>query len=83
MTFSYIYIMYFDHICIDTALRFLVPLPFPRFFFLNCSLTFMSSGAEWRTGTHQIHIILIALKTLKLKSARMLPTIESVQKTRL
>lgn len=75
--------MYFDHICIDTVLRFLVPLPFPRFFFLNCSLTFMSSGAERRTSTHQIHIILIALKTLNLKSARILPTIESVQKTRL
>lgn len=68
--------MYFDHICIDTVLRFLVP----RFFFLNCSLTFMSSGAEWRTSTHQIHIILIALKTLKLKSARMLSTIESVSR---
>lgn len=70
--------MYFDHICIDTVLCFLVPLTFPRFFFLNCSLTFMSSGAEWRTSTHQIHIILIALKTLKLKSARMLSAIESV-----
>lgn len=76
--------MYFDHICIDIVLPFLVPLPFPRFFFLNCSLTFVSCGAGWRTSKHQISIVLIALKTiLNLKSAGMLPTIESVQKARL
>lgn len=76
--------MYFDHICIDIVLPFLVPLPFPRFFFRNCSLTFMSWEEGWRNNKHQVHIVLIALTTiLNLKSARMLPTINSVHKARL
>ena len=76
--------MYFDHICIDIVLPFLVLLPFPRFFFRNCSLTFMSWGEEWRNSKHQVHIVLITLTTiLNLESARMLQTIDSVQKARL